>query len=131
MVWHSRDSKSRLAIRICRSANQAARNENPNSCIQLSRRLSPEKGKSCLSCGNDYLCPEISSRMGTTSLNLPGGSRPATRALTRVTSGRMVMKSERQSERDGTQGQAHQSRESPIVSVGAPRGGYEALTKFL
>ncbi len=69
--------------------------------------------------------------MGTTSLNLPGGSWPATQALTRVTGGRMVMKSERQSERDGTQGQGHQSRESPVVSAGAPRGGYQALTKFL
>src|SRR6266567_7779749 len=69
--------------------------------------------------------------MGTTSLNLRGGSWPATQALTRVAGGRMVMKSERQSERDGTQGQGHQSRESPVVSVGAPRGGYQALTKFL
>ncbi len=69
--------------------------------------------------------------MGTTSLNLPGGSRQATEALTRVTSGRMVMKSERQSQRDNTRGHAHQSRELPIDGLRAPRVGYEALTKFL
>ncbi len=39
------------------------------------------------------------------------------------------MKSERQSQRDNTRGDAHQSRELPIA--GAPRVGYEALTKFL
>ncbi len=39
------------------------------------------------------------------------------------------MKSERQSQRDNTRGHAHQSRELPIA--GAPRVGYEALTKFL
>jgi len=89
----------------------------------------PKQEKGCLSCAKDYVCLEISSRRDNeleSGWRKPAGHRGID---ARVAGERVMMKSERQSQRDNTRGHAHQSGELPIA--GAPRMGYEALTKFL